>query len=276
MSYYQNILLIPIIELEPIDEWFESINNEIYMSDMIDSPVIFNKPDIDIVILTITFETSINIFDYSEIINDNIKIMFHNEEANHIQKNSKSVVISDYDYLLNAKIFTNGKIMVYAKEINFLKSIQKVIDSLKESYPNKGLSNFTYSNISVNAILKFSIPFQIDYDKIMEYFQKNDIFFSNKMKTKILVQNHKDCHIHGFFFYLNCSEFSDFSFTIFYTGKIQARGFGNQSVLQELKKYCNHVYEGLIQIKNYIILENKEKYKRKTKRTKIPSSTCSR
>jgi len=118
--------------------------------------------------------------------------------------------------------------------------------------------------------LQFQLPFPVNYKKMIRHLkcgmQFADVFGGILISD---VRPNLPCGA-GFMFATEVSPYGRFSFTIFHSGKIQARGSGDALVTAALQEHCARVYSILCGIRSLIepvTEQEKEESTRRRSRT---------
>jgi len=244
----------PIQELDNLEQRFNSPVN-IFLNDSLDSPIttsrIENCFDIKIVNLTVTCTVNQNIFKLDEFKDNIVDIFVKDNIHSKIDGYSKFFIIKDNPDI-HGRVFQSGKMMIYTKNNNINQTINKSLKELKRVYLTDNNYSFNYQNVSVNAILQFNVGFFIDYQSLIKKIHQDVTlvsfsFFGKVIKTKLHQGNTS-----GYIFHVKDDKNLVMSFTVYSTGKIQARFAGSEEDYHRFRQNCFHIYCSLRNIKNFI------------------------
>lgn len=266
--------LNPIIQLEDVENYTPD-NNFYQMSEDDDNltdetasihTVDPERLEISVVNITVTSETNINIY---KMQNTNTNVLEINDDfeknSSKINEYSKRLLVNNGEDIIKGRIFQNGKLMLYTKSMKVTSIFDKVISEIKKFYCeySANFKNLNYSITNCNCLFQFEIPFLMCYEKIGKIFYQGIKLSHEKRVTEVSNVKPRKKLDSGFLFYTKNENGFLFSFTIFFTGKVQARGTGDLLALEELTKECNLIYEkilsfrALIEGKMFEIRENR-------------------
>ena len=215
------------------------------------------KYNIEIVNITATSNIDDNIFFKEDIDELTLSIKKIEEPKSDIEKYSKIITLKK-DEILSGRLFKSGKIMIYAKNIEVDNPIKMLIDEINKIYK----CNLKIIDTCLCLICQFQLGFNVDYIHLFKILQKNPKLNSGDFIIDVFnLKIKKGYHL---IFYILAENKYKFSFTIFSTGKIQARCNGNKNICEILFQYCEYIFNSLHLIRDNIettIIKKKHKKK---------------
>lgn len=243
---------------------FEPIINLDNLENQFNNPVLpfFNtseviKYNIEIVNITATSNINDNIFFKEDIDELTLSIKKIEDPKSDIEKYSKIITLKK-DEILSGRLFKSGKIMIYAKNIEVDNPIKMLIDEINKIYK----CNLKIIDTCLCLMCQFQLGFNVDYIHLFKILQKNPKLNSGNFIIDVFnLKIKKGYHL---IFYILAENKYKFSFTIFSTGKIQARCNGNKNICEILFQYCEYIFNSLHLIRDNIettVIKKKHKKK---------------
>lgn len=233
----------PIINLDNLENQFNNPEKPFFNG--IQETHAISK-NIEIVNITATSSINDNVFFREDIDDIIISIKKIEDAKTDIEKYSKIITLNK-DFKISGSLFQSGKLMIYTKNIDVDNYFNSMIKEINRVYD----CNLQIIDTNLCLICQFQLGFKVDYTYFSSLIQKNPKLNAGDFVIDIYQSKiKKGCN---FLFYVIVEDKYKFSFTIFSTGKIQARCNGNKEVCNLLIKYCDYISRSL-----HLIRENIE------------------
>jgi len=215
--------------------------------------VIDKSPVISIVNITSTGHVTYDLFNLPSVSDSKFHLSDNFEMDSTINSYSRPFTIKVDNCLIKGRIFQNKKVMIYSKRANPLDLFSLFVEQIKTSYQTHyDIRSMKLDNISHNILIQFNLDFHVNYMKLVKNITQNTIIIGKELMIKVTKIKSIDLFTSGYLFYVSNDKYNQFSFTVFYTGKIQARGYGNENAYEELVKYCNNLYVYFLKIRDKV------------------------
>jgi len=233
----------PIINLDNLENQFNSAEKPFFT---VYQELSLISKNIEIVNITATSKINENVFFREDIEDVIISIKKIEDAKSDIEKYSKIITLNK-DFKISGRLFQSGKLMIYSKNIDVDIYFNSMIKEINRVYD----CNLQIIDTCMCLICQFQLGFKVDYTYFSSLIQRNPKLNTGDFVIDIYHSKiKKGCN---FLFYVIAEDKYKFSFTIFSTGKIQARCNGNKDVFNTLIQYCDHISKSL-----YLIRENIE------------------